>query len=61
MSIVPQDRTFYVGNRRYLEGEVLPPFIMLEIPTLNKKEIKIIEEELEKPKRRGRPRKREMF
>lgn len=61
MSIVPQDRTFYVGNRRYLEGEVLPPFIMLEIPTLNKKEIKIIEEELEKPRRRGRPSKRELF
>ena len=61
MAIVPQGKTFYISGRRYIEGEVLPPYVMLEIPTLNKKEIKIIEEELEKPRRRGRPRKREMF
>ena len=36
MMIVPENKTIYIGARRYCEGEVLPPHIAIEMPVMTK-------------------------
>jgi hypothetical protein len=38
MVIVPKGKTVYIGARKFVEGDVIPPAIKLEIPELTKKE-----------------------
>jgi hypothetical protein len=49
MQIVPENKTVYIGARRFVEGDVLPPFVRINIPVAK------IEKE-EKPKRNYRSR-----
>ncbi len=58
MKIVPENKTIYVGRGKFLEGEVLPPFVEFEMPLLTKKQADILNFG-DKPKRkRGRPKKK---
>jgi hypothetical protein len=38
MQIVPKGKTVYIGARKFVEGDVIPPAIKLEIPEMTKKE-----------------------
>lgn len=42
MQKVPKNKTIYVGARKYIEGDVLPPYVMLDIPVLSPKQVDII-------------------
>ena len=61
MITVPKNKTVYVGARRFIEGDILPPHISFEIPTLTKEQVEKIEAEIEdRPikRKRGKPRKK---
>lgn len=59
MAKVPRNKTVYAGKRKYCEGEELPPFVMIDLPVLTKKQVEkiVIADERPKPKssRKNKP------
>jgi hypothetical protein len=41
MDIVPKNKRVYIGSRRFVEGDLLPPGVQIvsEIPTFTKEEV----------------------
>lgn len=39
--LVPKNKTIYIGARRFVEGDLLPPFVQFEIPIMTKKQAEI--------------------
>jgi hypothetical protein len=35
--IVPENKTIYIGKRKFVEGEVLPPHVILRKPNRKRK------------------------
>jgi len=55
---VPAGKRLYIGGRKFLSGEMLPPFVILDDgAVLTKKQVETLAEEHEKEKK---PRKRFM-
>jgi hypothetical protein len=55
MNIVPKNKTVYAGGKKFIEGDVIPPYVKFKIIDTRKKTVK--EEKEEKPKRIYRSRK----
>ena len=52
MSRVPEGKRVYIGGRKFLSGEMLPPFVMLDdVGMLTKEQVKKLAKEHEKSKR----------
>lgn len=60
MTQVPKNKTVYIGGRRYLEGEILPPHAIKDQPVLTKKKAGK-KSENEKRSRRGKSTQRKIY
>ena len=47
MTTVPKGKTLYIGARRFVEGEILPPHLAIDLPVDRREKF----EDYEKPKR----------
>ncbi len=53
--IVPKNKTYYIGARRFVEGEPLPPHVMIEeMPVLTKKQVSKMESGKDKKSKKPR-------
>ena len=52
--LVPKNKTIYIGSRRFIEGDVLPPFVMLDMPVMTKKQAEEKEKKQEEKQERKR-------
>jgi hypothetical protein len=52
--IVPSGKTVYIGRRKFIEGQALPPFIRIDdsIPIMTQAEAEAVIEEIQKPTRK---------